>query len=194
MVLVLVLLIDEWYRARRDPRDLPWKSVSSGDPRATAGRPTKISKSQKLGQKQAPKKNKFFYKFWSPFWPQNGLQNEPRSCPKIDIFRVYFWIPRFWGLGSLWVLPGSLHGPLEPLLGCLWTTKTLKQNNVFSRFLKMQDFGSLKLLVALIWVHLRPFLDRSVPKMIPKMAPKVVQKMLKIWSKKWTQKNPRMPV
>ena len=51
----------------------------------------------------------------------------------------------------------------------------------------MQDFGSLKLLVAL----LGPSLGRSDPKMVPKIAPKVVQKVLKNWSEKWTQQIPQ---
>ena len=50
----------------------------------------------------------------------------------------------------------------------------------------MQDFGSLKLLVALLGASW-PFLGRSGPRMVPKMAPKVVPKVLKNWSKKLTQ-------
>ena len=49
----------------------------------------------------------------------------------------------------VWDFFGSLHRPLEPFLGGLWTKKTLKKY-VFLRFLQMQGFGFLELLVALL--------------------------------------------
>ena len=55
-------------------------------------------------------------------------------------------------------------------LGRPWTPKNLKKNNGFSRFLQMQVFGTLKLLMAILgpsWL----LLGRSGPKMGPQMAP-----------------------
>ena len=57
---------------------------------------------------------------------------------------------------------GSLLGPLEALLGGLWTQKRVK-NNFFKDFEKAV-FWSLKLLMALC-VHLGCFLGKSGPKM-----------------------------
>ena len=69
----------------------------------------------------------------------------------------------FLGFGALWVPLGSLLGPLEALLGGLWTQK-LEKNCGFLRFLKMQLFGSLKLLMALLGSSCF-FLGKSGPKM-----------------------------
>ena len=63
---------------------------------------------------------------------------------------------------------GSLLGSLEALLGGLWTQKP---SNCFLRFLKMQLFGSLKLLMALLGSSC-PLFGRSGPKVGPKMVPK----------------------
>ena len=74
------------------------------------------------------------------------------------------------GFGALWVPLGSLLGSLEALLGGLLTQKPSKTNG-FSRFLKMQLFGSLKLLMALLGSSC-PLFGRSGPKVGPKMVPK----------------------
>ena len=122
--------------------------------------------------------------------PFFGAVLGPILGPKIDLkfvnFWVQFWIPFFWGFGSLWVPLGSLLGPLEALLGGLWTQKPLKTLG-FLRFLKMQLFGSLKLLMALLdssW----PLLGRSGPKIGPKMGPKSSPKSDQKVFKKWPQK------
>ena len=76
---------------------------------------------------------------------------------------------------GLWSLSWEAPGPQKP-----------RKTKGFLRFLQMQDFGSLRLLVALLgpsWPLLGPIWSQ-----IPKMAPKVVQKVLKNLSKKWTQK------
>ena len=92
---------------------------------------------------------------------------------------------------------GSLLGPLEALLGGLWTQKPSKTKS-FLRFLKMQLFGSLKVLMALLGSSC-PLLGRSGPKMGPKMGPKsgpksdqkVVQKMTPKMTKKSANFGPQ---
>ena len=85
------------------------------------------------------------------------------------------FLTKFWTtFGSLWVSFGNLLGPLEVLLGGLWIQKHQK-TACFSRFLKMQLFGSLKLLMALLGSSC-PLFGRSGPKMGPKMVPKNAQK------------------
>ena len=74
------------------------------------------------------------------------------------------------GFGALWVPLGSLLGSLEALLGGLRTQKPSKTEG-FLRFLKMQLFGSLKLLMALLGSSC-PLFGRSDPKMGPKIVPK----------------------
>ena len=101
---------------------------------------------------------------------------DPKTGPKVHDVGVHLWIPFFRSVGALWVPLGSPLGPLEALLGGLWTPKTLKTKNVL-RLLEMQLFGSLKLLMALLgssW----SFLGRSGPKLGPKMGPKVVQQVI----------------
>ena len=78
------------------------------------------------------------------------------------------------GFGALWVPLGSLLGPLEALLGGLWTQKPSK-TECFLRFLKRQLFGSLKLLIALLGSSC-PLFGRSGPKMGPNKTPKNAQK------------------
>ena len=75
-----------------------------------------------------PKVVPFLVPFWSSFGSQNGPQNCPKMGPTIAKFGVHFWIPFFGGFGALWVPLGSLLGPLEALLGGLWTPKTLKNS------------------------------------------------------------------
>ena len=104
-------------------------------------------------------------------------------------FLITFWI--FWGgFEALWVPLESLLGSLEALLGGLRTQKPSNTGG-FLRFLKMQLFGSLKLLMALLGSSC-PLFGRSGPKMASKMAPKsdpksdqkVVQKMTPKMTKK----------
>ena len=84
-------------------------------------------------------------------------------------FLITFWI-FFGGFGALWVPLESLLGSLEALLGGLRTQKPSKTGG-FLRFLKMQLFGSLKLLMALLGSSC-PLFGRSGPKVGPKMVPK----------------------
>ena len=114
----------------------------------------------------ADRKSFFLLIFGFTFWP------------RFDQFLDHLWV-------SLWVSLGSLLGPLEVLLGGLCIQKHWK-NAGFLRFLKMQLFGSLKLLMALLGSSC-PLFGRSGPKMGPKMDPKVAQKVSKKWSKKWSQ-------
>jgi hypothetical protein len=88
---------------------------------------------------------------------------------------------------------GSLHGPLEPLLGSLWTPKTLK-TFLFFRFLQMQDVRSLKLLVAHLgpsWPLLGPTWSQNGPQNGPQSGAKHVQKLVQKLIPKIT---PNMPV
>ena len=81
------------------------------------------------------------------------------------------FLTKFWTtFGSLWVSFGNLLGPLEVLLGSLWIQKHEKTNGFLS-FLKMQLFGSLKLLMALLGSSC-PLFGRSGPKMGPNKVPK----------------------
>ena len=80
---------------------------------------------------------------WFNFWFLFGLVLvpilepilNPKIGPKFVNFWVQFWISFFWGFGALWVPLGSLPGPLEALLGGLWTQKP-KKTQGFLRFLK----------------------------------------------------------
>ena len=91
--------------------------------------------------------------------------------------------------------------PLEPheaLLGALWTQKP-KKTKGFSRFLKMQLFGSLELLLALLGSScplLGPIWSQNGSKMGPKSGPKsdqkVVQKMIPKMTKKVQILVPKM--
>ena len=106
-----------------------------------------------------------------------GSHLEPILGPKIGSKFVNVWVnfgSLFWGLGVLWVPLGSLLGPLEALLGGLWTPKTSK-NDVFFRFLKMQLFGSLELLMTLLGSScplLGPIWSQNGSKIGPKSGPK----------------------
>ena len=103
-------------------------------------------------------------------------------------FLITFWI-FFGGFGALWVPLGSLLGALEALLGGLRTQKPSKTGG-FLRFLKMQLFGSLKLLMALLGSSC-PLFGRSGPKvgpkMVPKSGPKSDQKVGQKWHQKWSE-------
>ena len=99
------------------------------------------------------------------------------------------------GFGALWVPLGSLLGSLEALLGGLRTQKPSKTGG-FLRFLKMQLFGSLKLLMALLgsschwaqkltffWLILDKFLGSKMLKKYPNTYQKLKNKFKT--QKKW---------
>ena len=71
---------------------------------------------------------------------------------------------------------GSLHGPLEPLLGGLWTPKTLKNLMLFKVFANA-GFWVFEALGGPLGPILAPSWADLVPKWSPKWAPKVVQKV-----------------
>ena len=133
----------------------------------------------------------FLAPFWSTFGPQNGPQNGPKTAPKLHFFEVYFWTSFFEGFIALSGPFGSLLGSLEALLGGLWTQKPSKTGG-FLRFLKMQLFGSLKLLMALLGSSCHLF-GRSGPNMIPILVPKRLKKHTQICPSFlffWPQKRP----
>ena len=86
------------------------------------------------------------------------------------------FLTKFWT--TFGCLFGCLLGAFSGLLKFSWeasASKNTKKNEGFLRFLKMQLFGSLKLLMALLGSS-RPLFGRSGPKMGPKMVPKNAQK------------------
>ena len=88
-----------------------------------------------------------------------------------DHFLTKFWTT----FGCLF---GCLLGAFSGLLRFSWEasgSKNNKKTQGFLRFLKMQLFGSLKLLMALLGSSC-PLFGRSGPKMGPKMVPKNAQK------------------
>ena len=112
----------------------------------------------------------FWEPFWSDFGPQNGPQNGAKIGPKIANFWVPFWIPFF----EVLELFGCLLGAFLGLLRLSWEAsraKKCRQSNAKTTFLKMQLFGSLKLLMALLGSSC-PLFGRSGPKVGPKMVPK----------------------
>ena len=122
-------------------------------PRATTGRPPgdhlKSQNQQKLVQKRAPKKNHF----WTNFGAHSGPKMVPKMSPKLVhkliffgfIFgSLFFEVLELFGrlLGAfmgLWSLSWEAPGPQKP-----------RKTKGFLRFLQMQDFGSFKLLVAIL--------------------------------------------
>ncbi len=84
------------------------ESISQSDPRATAGRPPgdrlKSQNQQKLVQKRAPKKNKF--------WTNVGAHSGPRMAPKMGLKLV----PKLIFFGFIF---GSLVFEVLELFGCL---------------------------------------------------------------------------
>ena len=82
------------------------------------------------------------------------------------------------GFGALWVPLGSRLGPLEALLGGLWTPKTLKNLMFFKVFGNAAFWffepidGSLGLILAPSWADM-------VSKWAPKWAKKLSNKMIK---------------
>ena len=77
---------------------------------------------------------------------------------------------------------GSLLGPLEALLGGLWTPKTLK-NQWFFRVFAIAAFWVFEALDGPFGPILAPSWADLVPKWGPEMFPKVVKKVPKINSK-----------
>ena len=63
-----------------------------------------------------------------------------KAIPTIDQIFQKFVFSFSLGFGALWVPLGSLLGPLEALLGGLWTQKRVKTKR-FLRVLKRQFFG-----------------------------------------------------
>ena len=81
------------------------------------------------------------------------------------------FLTKFWT--TFGCLFGCLLGAFSGLLKFSWeasASKNTKKNEGFLRFLKMQLFGSLKLLMALLGSSC-PLFGRSGPKMGPKMGP-----------------------
>ena len=105
-----------------------------------------------------------------PIWSQNGPQNGPKICPKNVNFGVHFGLPFFEVLEFLGCLLGAFLGLLRLSWEASGPQKPQKIAG-FLRFLKMQLFGSLELLMALLGSSC-PLFGRSGPKMGPKMAPK----------------------
>ena len=78
---------------------------------------------------------------------------------------------------------GSLHGPLEPLLGSLWTPKTMKHCKVFKVFANAGFWvfealgGPLGPIFAPSWADLVPKWSPKWPpelsKQLPKTSPKI---------------------
>ena len=113
---------------------------------------------------------KFGYAFWSSFGNHFGFQKCFKIDPKFVNFWVQFWIS-FFGVLDLF---GCLLGAFLGLLRLSWEASRVKkcrQSHAKTTFLKMQLFGSLKLLMALLGSSCPPF-GRSGPKMGPKMVPK----------------------
>ena len=102
----------------------------------------------------------------------------PKLVQKLLIFGSIFE-SLFWGFGALWVPLGSLLGPLEALLGGLWTQKRVKTKR-FLRVLKRQFFGLWSswwpsvFILAASWANLVP---RWGSKMGVKSAAERYQKM-----------------
>ena len=86
---------------------------------------------------------------------------------------------------------GSLLGPLEALLEASGPQKP-KKTEGFLRFLKMQLFGSLELLLALLGSScplLGPIWSQNGSKMGPKSGPKSDQKVVQNMTQKITKKR-----
>ena len=86
-----------------------------------------------------------------------------------------------------WASGASLGRPLDP--------KNLKKPMFFLRFLQMQDFGSLKLLVALLgpsWPLLGPIWSQNGPQNGPKSNPKNAQNLVQKFDPKIPPKRPAL--
>ena len=127
------------------------------------------------------------------FWGYFCAFFDPQNVSKISQDFFNFWA-QFWIflLGVL-ELFGFLLGAFLGLLRLSWEAsgpKNLQKLKVFLRFLKMQLFGSLKLLMALLGSSC-PLFGRSGPKvgpkMVPKSGPKSDQKVGQKWHQKWSE-------
>ena len=153
----------------------------------------KSQNQQKLVQKRAPKKNHFWTNFGAHFGPKMAPKMGPKLIQKLAIFgfifgSLVFEVLELFGclLGAfmgLWSLSWEAPGPQKP-----------RKTNGFLRFLQMQDFGSLRLLVALLGPSsplLGPIWSQNGPQNGPKSGPKSAQKLVKKMDPKIT---PKMPV
>ena len=81
--------------------------------------------------------------FWVPRWVPKNMKTEIAGLrhflPGI-LFCLLFIFSFSLGFGALWVPLGSLLGPLEALLGGLWTQKRVKTLG-FLRVMKRLFFG-----------------------------------------------------
>ena len=131
-----------------------------------------------MAPKLLPKLVPFLDPFLSNFWPQNGPQNGPKMGPAICNFGVHFWIRFFEALE----LFGRLLGAFLGFLKLSWEAsgpEKPKTNYIFLRFLQMQEFWSLKLLMALLvpaWPLLGPIWSQNGPQSGPESGPKIVKK------------------
>ena len=95
------------------------------------------------------------------------------------------FLTKFWT--TFGCLFGCLLGAFSGLLRFSWEasgSKNTKKLKVFSRFLIMQLFGSLKLLMALLGSSC-PLFGRSGPKMNPKKLSKISQQIVNLWAQFW---------
>ena len=132
-------------------------------------------------RKRVPKVVPFSVCFWSQFWPQ---KLPPKIVPKL--VQKLIMLGSIFGSLFCWVL--EVFGcPLGAFLGLLrfsWEasgpqkpSKTL----CFLRFLRMQLFGSLKLLMALLgpsWPLLGPIWSQNGSQNGSKSGPESVQKLV----------------
>ena len=119
-----------------------------------------------MRRERVPKVVPFLVQFWSNLRPQNKPQHGPKIGPKNVNFGIHFWMPFFGGFGALWVPLGSPLGPLEALLGGLWTPKTCKnwcfkvfENVTFLVFGALD--GPLGLILPPSWADLVPKLPKK---------------------------------
>merc|ERR1712115_99315 len=104
-------------------------------------------------------------------------QGSPYFCSFLGSLFDHF-LTNFWT--TFGCLFGCLLGAFSGLLRFSWEasgSKNIKKTYGFLRFLKMQLFGSLKLLMALLRSSC-PLFGRSGPKMGPKMVPKTAPKSI----------------
>ena len=96
----------------------------------------------------------------------------------------------FAGFGALWVPLGSLLGPLEALLGGLWTQKTLKNQQLFKVFENAAFWlfealdGPLGLILPPSWADLvRKWAQNGLQKVIQQITSKLTKKVHNLGSK-----------
>ena len=103
---------------------------------------------------------------WDPEIAKNEIAGLRHFLPRHAFFYTLFMV---WSV--FLNLSFFARFDLEVFLGFLWTQKRVKTIG-FLRFLNMQLFGSLKLLMAL-WAHLCPFLQEMAIYVGPKWASKI---------------------